>query len=79
MPSISPLILDSVSNDERARALAGRQMAQDLGALLGASSMGFVASIHGIPAAMGTVALMQLGSAACFALRVPDRPCKSRS
>ena len=71
MPSISPLILDNVSNEERAHALAGRQMAQDSGALLGASSLGFVAGAFGIPAAMYTVAVMQLASAGLFAARVP--------
>lgn len=74
MPSISPLILDNVSTEERAHALAGRQMAQDSGALLGASSMGFVASACGIPMAMYTVAGLQLASAALFAARVPRLP-----
>ena len=74
MPSLSPLILDSVSNEERAHALAGRQMAQDLGALLGASSMGFVANAFGIPTSMQVVAAMQFASAGFFALRVPRFP-----
>ena len=78
MPSISPLILDSVTDDERAHALAGRQMAQDAGALVGASTMGFVAHAFTIPAAMETVALLQLGAAALFAARVPRFPSKGR-
>mmetsp|Transcript_16128 Transcript_16128/g.52142 ORF Transcript_16128/g.52142 Transcript_16128/m.52142 type:complete len:221 (+) Transcript_16128:123-785(+) len=77
MPSISPIILDSVAEEERARALAGRQMVQDSGALLGASGMGLVASVLGIPAAMQTVAALQLASVAIFALRVPSRPAEA--
>ena len=76
MPSISPLILDSTTADERPRALAGRQMMQDLGTLLGASSMGLVASVSGIPAAMETVALLQGLAVGWFALRVPRAPAK---
>ena len=71
LPSISPLILDSVTNEERPTALAGRQMSQDLGALIGAASMGFVGQSIGIPAAMMTVAVMQLASAGVFWMRVP--------
>ena len=71
MPSISPLILDCTTPDERARALAGRQMVQDLGGLLGASSMGVVAMHHGIPAAMETVAVLQGLAVLWFAARVP--------
>ena len=78
MPSIPPIILDSVSHEERAHALAGRQMAQDLGALIGASSMGFVAGTLGIPAAMGAVAALQFGSVGLFAMRVPARPAEHR-
>ena len=74
MPSISPLILDNTSCKERAAALAGRQIAQDLGTLLGASSMGLVASVYGIPTAIHVVALMQGASVATFALRVPGVP-----
>ena len=74
MPSISPLILDNTSLSERATALAGRQMMQDLGTLLGASSMGLVAAQYGIPAAMQTVALLQCTAVAWFILRVPGAP-----
>ena len=72
MPSISPLILDNTTLSERPTALAGRQMMQDLGTLLGASSMGLVASHFGIPAAMETVAALQVASVGWFALRVPS-------
>ena len=51
--------------------MAGRQMSQDLGALIGAASMGFVGQSIGIPAAMMTVAVMQLASAGVFWMRVP--------
>ena len=74
MPSISPLVLDSVSSEERPKALAGRQMAQDAGALVGASSVGLFASAMGIPAAMEAVAVLQLASVAFFAIRVPAVP-----
>ena len=78
MPSISPMILDHVTHEERARALAGRQIAQDAGGLLGASSMGVFAGVAGIPAAMETVALLQLASVGLFALRVPGRPAEHK-
>ena len=71
MPSISPLILDCTTADERARALAGRQIVLDLGGLLGAGSMGLLASHHGIPVAMETVAALQALSVVWFAARVP--------
>jgi predicted MFS family arabinose efflux permease len=74
MPSISPLILDSTTVDERARALAGRQMAQDFGQLLGAFGTGFIANAFGIPVAMEAVAMMQASSTFFFAMRVPARP-----
>jgi len=72
MPSISPLYLDHVDAEERATALAMRQMAQDVGTLVGASTMGAMAVAHGIPAAMVTVATLQGGAAVYFALRVPS-------
>lgn len=79
MPSISPLYLDSVSNAERPKALAMRQMSQDVGTLVGASAMGAVAAgfpliglpPQGIPTAMVTVAGLQGAAAAFFAARVP--------
>ena len=71
MPSISPLYLDHVDAEERATALAMRQMAQDVGTLVGASTMGAMAVACGIPAAMLTVATLQGGAAVFFALRVP--------
>ena len=79
MPSISPLILDNTTEAERPSALAGRQIAQDLGTLLGASSMGLVASLYGIPAAMQTVALLQAASVLLFWQRVPTLPLGSTS
>lgn len=80
MPSISPLYLDSVTAAERPRALALRQMAQDVGTLVGASAMGVVAAgapalglpACGIPAAMLSVAAAQGTAAAFFAARVPS-------
>ena len=71
MPSISPLVLDSVTASERASALAGRQMMQDAGTLLGATSIGALASVLGVPAAIEAVALLQGASVIFFALRVP--------
>ena len=79
MPSISPLILDNTTEAERSSALAGRQIAQDSGTLLGASSMGLVASLYGIPAAMQTVALLQAASVLLFWQRVPTLPLGSTS
>ena len=79
MPSISPLYLDSVSTDERAKALAMRQMAQDVGTLVGASAMGAMASTYGIPAAMVTVATLQGTAAVYFAVRVPGPKCLRNS
>ena len=46
-------------------------MVQDVGGLLGASSMGVVAMHHGIPAAMETVAVLQGLAVLWFAARVP--------
>lgn len=71
MPSISPLILDHVSDNERSQALAMRQMAQDTGALCGAATVGVVASAHGIPAAIQMVAGLQLVAVGFFAVRAP--------
>jgi len=76
MPSISPLYLDHVDAEERATALAMRQMAQDVGTLVGASSMGAMAVAYGIPSAMVTVATLQGGAALFFALRVPSTPVR---
>ena len=76
MPSISPLYLDHVDAEERATALAMRQMAQDVGTLVGASSMGAMALAHGIPSAMVAVATMQGAAALFFALRVPRTPVR---
>lgn len=87
MPSISPLYLDSVSSSERPKALAMRQMSQDVGTLVGASAMGAVASGApalgldglGIPAAMVTVAALQGAAASFFLARVPARPKAPRT
>ena len=76
MPSISPLILDHTTLAERPHALAGRQIAQDLGTLMGASSMGLVANMYGIPVAMQTVAVLQGASVLLFAQRVPSTTAK---
>ena len=76
MPSISPLYLDHVDAEERATALAMRQMAQDVGTLVGASSMGAMAVAYGIPSAMVTVATLQGAAALFFALRVPRTPVR---
>jgi predicted MFS family arabinose efflux permease len=76
MPSISPLYLDHVDAEERATALAMRQMAQDVGTLVGASSMGAMAVAYGIPSAMVTVATLQGAAALFFALRVPSTPVR---
>ena len=40
--------------------------------------MGFVAASFGIPAAMETVAVMQLVAAGLFAVRVPARRCEPK-
>ena len=56
--------------------LAMRQMAQDVGTLVGASSMGAMALAHGIPSAMVAVATMQGAAALFFALRVPRTPAR---
>lgn len=71
MPNTSPLILDCTEPNERARALALRQMVQDGGALLGAGGAGVVASAYGIPAAIELVAALQVASQAFCALRAP--------
>ena len=73
MPSISPLFLDYTSEAERAKALAMRQMSQDVGALIGASLMGIVASSMGTAAAINITAALQLISAGFFAQRVPSK------
>lgn len=74
-PNISPLILDACRPNERAKALAMRQTVQDIGTLIGASSMGYLASQAGIPIAIQTTAALQALAAAWFAFRVPYRKC----
>ena len=72
MPSISPLVLDATTDSERATALAMRQTAQDIGTLLGASTMGVVATQVDIATAIQTSAVLQGAAAAFFAFRVPS-------
>eukprot|EP00325_Prymnesiales_sp_UTEX-LB-985_P008298 CAMPEP_0174710070 /NCGR_PEP_ID=MMETSP1094-20130205/11812_1 /TAXON_ID=156173 /ORGANISM="Chrysochromulina brevifilum, Strain UTEX LB 985" /LENGTH=161 /DNA_ID=CAMNT_0015908811 /DNA_START=6 /DNA_END=491 /DNA_ORIENTATION=+ len=79
LPSISPLVLDNVTADERATALAGRQMVQDAGTLIGATTVGLLASTLSVPAAMEVVAALQGVSVAIFAVRVPYGPSPSSS
>ncbi|KAK3252251.1 hypothetical protein CYMTET_38441 [Cymbomonas tetramitiformis] len=70
-PSISPMLLDSTTGRERARALALRLTVQDVGTLIGASTMGLLASQLGTPAAIQTTATLQVLAALVFAARVP--------
>jgi MFS family permease len=69
MPSVSPLLLDSTNEEERAKAFALRQMAQDTGSLVGAASMGLLAGMYGIPAAIHTTAVLQGAACAFFHFR----------
>jgi sugar phosphate permease len=74
LPSFSPVLLDHTTEAERSRALAMRQTTQDVGTLLGASTMGVVATHVGIPEALFTVAVLQGAAAAFFAVRTPALP-----
>lgn len=49
MPNIAAFIMDNSAQDDRAQALALRLMAQDVGMLVGASSMGVLAHMTDVP------------------------------
>lgn len=66
MPNVSPFIIDNTSAEQRAHALAMRNMGQDVGILLGATSMGVLSQVAGVPAAMYTTALLQTVAAFFF-------------
>lgn len=69
MPNVSAYIMDNTKQDERAQALAMQRMAQDVGLLMGASSMGLVASTYGVATAMVTTATLQATAAIFCAVR----------
>jgi len=69
MPNVSAFIMDNTKQDERAQALAMQRISQDVGLLLGASSMGLVASTYGVATAMLTTASLQATSAIFCAVR----------
>jgi|TARA_B110000208_G_scaffold35233_1_gene46571 MFS family permease len=74
MPNVTPFILDHVRAEERADALAMRNVGQDGGTLVGAATMGLVASLAGVPVAMGATAALQAGAATLFlVLSVPKQ------
>lgn len=76
MPNVSAFVIDNTRPQERAQALALRNMAQDVGMLIGACTMGFVSAAFGAPFAMQVVAGLH-GSAAIFcAIRGGLRPFK---
>lgn len=72
MPNVSPFIIDNTSAEQRAHALAMRNMGQDVGILLGATSMGVLSQVAGVPAAMYTTALLQTVAAIFFWTRTRD-------
>lgn len=77
MPNVSAYVIDCTAAQERAQALAMRQMAQDLGVLVGASLMGVVSSMVGAPLAMQIAAGVQAAAAGFCAARAgmgPKRP-----
>lgn len=58
-PNVTPYIIDHTIRSERAQALAMRSMAQDIGTLMGACTMGIVSTTFGAPFAMKVVAMCQ--------------------
>jgi MFS family permease len=69
MPNVSPVILDNVSEPERAQALAVRNVCQDTGMLVGAGASGLLAHAVGVPSAMLAVAATQATTTLFFAVR----------
>ena len=59
MPNVTPFIMDNTTMKQRAQALAIRNMSQDVGILLGATSLGALAQITKVPAAMMATAGLQ--------------------
>ena len=51
-PNVSPFLIDATTEDQRAQALAIRNMAQDVGALGGAIALGAVSQTIGVPEAI---------------------------
>jgi MFS family permease len=69
MPNVSAYVIDNCLPQERAQALAMRSMANDVGMLMGASTMGFVAATLGVPAAMQITAGIQAAAAVFCGLK----------
>lgn len=69
MPNVTPFIMDNTAENQRAQALAMRNMSQDCGILLGATSMGALAQLTNVPTAMFATAGLQAATTAFFFLR----------
>lgn len=59
MPNVTPFIMDTTTQEQRAQALAIRNMSQDVGILVGATSLGALSQFSSVPTAMFTAAGLQ--------------------
>lgn len=66
MPNVTPFIMDATTQEQRAQALAIRNMSQDVGILLGATSLGALSQFTTVPTAMFTAAGLQAVAAIFF-------------
>jgi len=66
MPNVTPFIMDNTTMKQRAQALAMRNMSQDVGILLGATSLGALAQFTTVPTAMLATAGLQAAVAVFF-------------
>ena len=73
MPNVSPFIIDNTTEAQRGQALAMRNMGQDVGILVGATSMGVLSQLASVPTAMYTTAAMQAVTALFFWTRTRTR------
>jgi MFS family permease len=72
MPNVTPYIIDHTAEEQRAQALAMRNMVQDVGMLVGAAGMGLVTQVYGVQTAMlATGALQACAATVLFVRRRP--------
>ena len=78
MPNVTPFIMDATTQEQRAQALAIRNMSQDVGILLGATSLGALSQFTTVPTAMFTAAGLQAVAAIFFFNRTQDSRLKKK-
>ena len=72
MSNVSPYIIDNTTEEQRAQGMAMRNMGQDVGILVGATSMGLLSQMVGVVEAMYTCATLQTIAAVFFWERTRD-------